>query len=210
MAYITVQDLRNEGLDESLYKDAWIIQRIRLAQAIFEKLTSKYFEVRVGETMLLDGTGHGWLPLPVPPVAVGTITSVKIDDEAIDADEYKVVLPYPDGRMNPELYRISGGWPMGVRNIELIGDFGFVDSDGGTPPVYSTPIAVQHAVKRIALLEMPKLEDTDGQRAAQVIEESLGNYSYRLSEVQTGRSLFGDSRIDDVILAFKGTKMVAI
>jgi hypothetical protein len=210
MAYLTVQDLRNEGLENPPYSNAWIMERIKLAQAAFEKLTGKYFEVRVGETMLLDGTGHGWLPLPVPPVAVGAIDSVKIDGDVLDADEYKVVMPYPDGRMSPALYYISGTWPKDVQNIEITGDFGFVDSDGGSPPVYSTPIPVKHAVKRIVLLEMPKLGDAEGQRASQIIEESLGNYSYRLSEVQSGRSLFGDDRIDDVIRLFKGTKMVAV
>jgi len=207
MAYVTVEEMIVEGVSDTLGIEPLLTERIALAQSTLELLTGRFFEKRTGLTLDLSGRGHDTLWLPIPPVTKTSITAVVADDETVDAADYRVVMPtWPDGRFNPKLIRIAGVWPKGDANIQVIGDFGFVDAtvDGLGATVYSAPPAVKRAVARIAMLELPKLGDGDAQRNRMIVQESLKDYSYRLREAQgAGAGFFDDPLIDNAIAAYK-------
>jgi len=208
--YVSVEDIRIEGLTDPPYSDGLVTERIALAQAAFERLTGQFFDAHSDYTVKLDGRGHDILWLPFPPVSVDALTSVAIvgndgTSETLDADQYEVDMPeFPDGRMNPKLLRLSGTWPKGTRNVKMIGEFGFVESDK------STPLLVKNAVKRIAIKWLPQLGDADADKADRIIEESLGDYRYRLADLSKNGGFLGDPRIDDIIRMFRKTDMATV
>ena len=207
MAYITVEDMIVEGVPDTAGIEVLLLDRIALAVSTFELLTSRFFERRTGLTLDLSGRGHDTLWLPVPPVTKTSITAVIADDVAVDAADYRVVMPtWPDGRFNPKLIKVAGIWPKGDANIQVTGDFGFVDAavDALGVTTFSAPLAVKRAVARIAMLELPKLGDGDAQRNRMIVQESLKDYSYRLREAQgAGAGFFDDPLIDNAIAAYK-------
>lgn len=199
MAYISVQDLRNEGVTDPPFADETVADRITLAQRTIENITRCFYEKREDFEVVLNGNGHNCLWLPIPPVSITAITSVTVNDTVLNADEYVVVMPqFPDGRMNPRLRKVSGSWPKGEGNITIVGDFGYVEPDGSTPP------EVIDLCKRIAVWNMPAIGDAESQKANLIIEESIKNYRYRLSEVAS-RGFFGDPRIDNVLANLRRT-----
>ena len=208
--YVSVEDIRIEGLTDPPYSDGMVAERIALAQEAFERLTGQFFNARSDYTVKLDGRGHNTLWLPFPPVSVDALTSVAIissggTSETLDADQYVVDMPeFPDGRMNPKLLRVSGAWPKGTRNIEIIGEFGFVESDK------STPLLVKNAVKRIAIKWLPQLGDAEADKADRIIEESLGDYRYKLADLSKTGGFFGDPKIDYIIRMFRKTDMATV
>ena len=196
MAYIALKDLRDEGISDPPYTDAWVTERISLAQFSIREIYGRFFEKRT-LTLTLDGRGHNTLWLPIPPVSVTAITKVTVADVEVDSADYRVIMPsFPDGRGNPKLFKIAGVWTAGESNIEVKGDFGFVEADETTPPL------IQDACKRIAVAWMPQIGDAEGQRASQIIAESLKDYSYQLNE-KTKVGLFGDPAIDNILAQFR-------
>lgn len=207
MSYITLVDLRVEGITViDQLNDEYIEGRIALAQEFIETITGRFFEAKVGHQLLLDGTGHSVLRLPIPPVnGTDAITEVKISDETLDSEYYQYPLgATPDDRFNPRLIKLSGIWPKGSFNISITGKFGFVESDE------STPILIQDLCKRIAIWGLPPIGDKSSMRESQLIEEQLGDYRYRLSDMALRGGFFGDPRIDNSIAMFKKRQIVAV
>jgi len=199
MAYIVIQDLRDEGVTDPPYSDSYVQDRIALAQSLIEELTGRFFEKKEAYVVTLDGTGHELLWLPVPPAGIDSITKVEVGGDELDADDYELLMPsVPDGRFNPKLRLLSGYWPTGKSNIVITGDFGFVDP-GETP---TTPVNIKHLCKKIAVWGLPMVGDPEAQRGGRIIQESLGDYSYRLSEISQ-RGFFGDSTVDGLLAMYK-------
>jgi hypothetical protein len=195
MAYITVQDVRNEGVAITDYDDAKVTDRIALAQSFIERVLGCFYEKRDSFVLTLDGTGHDLLWLPVPPISTTAITEILLDDVAVVSTDYRVIMPsFPDGRKNPKLKMISGWWTKGGANVQITGSFGYVDTTlvEGTP-VYSTPAEAKRLCMLITLWALPQLNDAEARRSARIVEESLGSYRYRLSEGDPG--MFGDPEI---------------
>jgi len=213
MAYITVQDMRNEGVTDPPYNDSVVENRIALAQALIERILECFFEKRDDMTFKLDGTGHDFLSLPIPPVSVSSITSVKqvVDDgneDEYEATDYEVVMdPFPDGRFDPKLRTKGGTWPKGTRNIHVTGDFGFVDDDGQGG--YTTPLEIQRLCKLITNWGLPQIADAEARRAGQIVEESLKDYRYRLDEAERS-GMFGDPEIDGIFAMYSVPAMGAL
>jgi len=149
MAYITVGDIRDEGVSDSQYTDGHIEDRITLAQEIIELLTGRFFEAREDQSFKLDGTGHNLLWFTIPPITASSISSVKIDDVEVDSDDYEFFTRMgQDWRFNPKLRMLYGIWPKGKSNIEIAGDFGFVNANTGVdPPVFDAPPLVKDLCK---------------------------------------------------------------
>lgn len=205
MAYITAQDLQNEGV-AARWQPEWLQQRIALAQQLIDQATGLFFEART-LTMQASGRGHDFLWLAVPPVKTTSITEVRVDGEIIASTGYRVVMPvFPDGRFNPKLVRLHDIWPKGDGNVEIVGTFGFVDvvaAVGETPESYVAPEAIRHVCKRIAIYELPQLGNADAQRSKQIVQESLKDYSYRLSEAISRNGVFGDPDIDNTLTNYR-------
>lgn len=196
MAYITIEDVRREGVAITDYDDPTVTDRIALAQSFIERMTGCFYEKRDAFVLTLNGTGHELLWLPVPPVSTSAITSIVVDETVLLTTEYRVVMPsFPDGRLNPKLVMIDGRWPKGTANVVVTGSFGFVDISTGEDDalVYSAPPEVKRLCALITLKCLPQLTDQDARRSEQIVEESLGDYRYRLNEGSP--EMFGDPEI---------------
>lgn len=207
MAYISIADVRAEGVSATDYDDPTVTGRIALAQSFIERIVGCFYEKRDDFVLTLNGTGHDLLWLPVPPVSITAITEILVDDVAILATDYRVIMPaFPDGRKNPKLLMIDGEWTKGTANIQITGDFGFVDVatvEGAL--VYSAPPEVKRLCLLITLWCLPILTDENARRSHQIVQESLGDYSYRLSEGTP--DMFGDPQITGLFAMLKRPAM---
>jgi len=200
MAYITVKDLHADGVSTALPKE-YLEKRIALACSVIDTLTQCFFEPQTDYEIDMEGTGHKFLFLPVPPISTSAIDSLTVDGETLDTDYYKVVMPrVPDGRLNPKIKHLTSTWTAGT-SIVVTGTFGFVEADG------SVPLMIQHACKRIVKWELPKIGDDEAQRADRIIEESLDKYTYKLGQLSTNSGYFGDRKIDNIIAMYRKPAM---
>lgn len=187
MSYCTVAEIRTRGgFSATEPSDDAIELAIARAVSHIDKVTRQFFESR-SLTVTLSGEGRADLKLPVPPIAITSVTvSVnnqdEEDDDLIDSDYYKVVMPtFPDGRMNPILRYLDGVWPDGAE-ITIVGTWGYVDDPSSTP---TTPEDIHEACILRTLIEL----DEDPDPSGGVISESIKDYSYEISESQAaGRS----------------------
>lgn len=156
MAYITVQDMRDEGFSEAAYSTPLVTKRIALATSMLEKWTGQFFEPRA-LTLTLDGgawgTANALLQLDLP---ICSITSLKLlfpdgtELDEIDPSLFKVYnrhlteqLTNPDDRKNPRIeivgsiyhpYLKLSAFPGGKMNIQIVGVFGYTDYDPTEDP----------------------------------------------------------------------------
>ena len=212
MAYISVSDLRHEGVTDPPYSTEHVEERITLACRAVDLMTGCFFEAKAAHVVTIDGPGHDYLFLPYPPTKTSSITSIETGEHAsggtnwiaVDSALYEVVLPLvPDGRFNPKVIHLTGTWPKGKRNIRVTGTFGFVESDGTT-----TPPQIRDLALRIAVWNMKKIGDEGAQRASQIIEESLKDYRYKLADPSAlAQGSFGDPKIDNLISMFRMRRM---
>jgi hypothetical protein len=164
----------------------------------------------------LDGRGHPWLHLPVPPISTSAITSVILietdkTETTYDTADYEVIMDsFPDGRFYARLKNCTGNWPKGTANIKVTGNFGFVDVlTVGEVTSYVAPAKIKRLCKLITHWGLPKIGDDGARRANQIVEESLKDYRYRLNEAaRTG--LFGDPEIDGLLALYYRPQMAAV
>ncbi len=209
MAYVTVQDLRSEGVSED-YSNEYLTARIALASAVVEHITGCYFEARENQSFRMDGTGHQYLWLPVPPADVNAVSSITVSGITADASLWEVLMPrYPDGRFYPKVRHLTSYWLKGRNNVVITGTFGFVDSDGAETPNYTTPVMIKDLVKRLAIWHLPKLSDAGAKQTGRIIKESLKDYSYELDRT-VSQGQFGDANIDNLIGRFRKTALGAL
>lgn len=209
--YISVQDLRDEGVKDPPYNDAYLLQRIGLAQSTIERLLGLYFERRNSQTFRLAGRGHDTLRLQVPPVTVDSITSVTLDGVVIESTEYFVDMPdFPDGRLTPKLIRVGDIWSEGAQVI-LQGDFGFVDWTTGATPEPVCPDLVKALCARIAVYYLTPAGDMTAQRAGSLKREKLKDYEYEMrDDASRGSGLFGEPDIVDILRHFKPPRITTV
>lgn len=153
--YITVQQVRDEGITATIASDPKVLSYIRIWQEILERACRQWFESR-SLTMLLNGNDSDTLFLGIPII---TLTSLKINgsDTALEATYYKVYSEKgsPDYRRNPKISLISDElrdiytaplttgrlkFYKGKKNQEVKGTFGFIEPD----------VAAQGAIQFVA------------------------------------------------------------
>lgn len=207
MAYAVIQDLRNEGVSETEYKDAWCQYRLDLAQAYIERrLSPLFFERRNAQSYKFDGNGKQIIYLPVPPISDDAITEVSISDDILDSDYYDVDAD-PD---IPRLIRTGGVWTEGLRNIKITGDFGFVEWTTDEIPLAVTPKLVKQLTVQIAIYDIKKESENTSSKDDRIIEEEKGDYRYKLQELSTTGGDFGDKRIDNKFGMFRKILIMSV
>ena len=214
MAYITVDDLRAEGVTDPPYCNKHLESRITLACSQVELCCGQFFEPRANHELVIDGRGHDTLFLPYPPTTESSITKIEHASRSqggttwieVDVTDWETVMSqFPDGRWNPKVVKLVGDWLKGTRNYRLTGTFGFVESDGET-----TPPGIKELTTRIAIWNMPTIGDVSAQQAYRIVEEELDKYRVKLSDATKGGGMFNDSNIDRLITMFKPRRMRSV
>ncbi len=206
MSYCTIEDLRSEGFTEEDFTDEALALLIEQSGKLIDKITGQFFEPRT-MTIRLDGRGGQNLLLPL--FLIGD-EIIKVDNEVLNQDEYILYNRfYPDDdRHYPKIYRAKK-WPAGKLNIEITGNFGYVEED------LSTPKDIKRAAMKLAVSYFPLLSDKTAQeeKALQglVISETTDGHSYSLSaealtNIQSG-ALTGDSEVDAILRTYTRPKL---
>lgn len=216
MALVTLQEVRDEGYTNPPFTDARVNVAIERVTQYIEKLTNNFFDVRT-LTLNLDGNGAAFLPLP--PVV--SITSVTIDGELIDADEYEVynrhlfgLTQLPNDQSNPKVQfkRERQYWrrrrpvtadylrkfTKGYQNVEVVGKFGFRDYNSSEPDPANPEGSVPSSVKVAALLLIRRfLEEGDSPfsrdawKGHHTVERQTRNQKERYGGVMMTGKVFG-------------------
>ena len=142
--YVTVQQLRDEGITATIAADAKVLDAIRTWQEILDRACRQWFESRT-LTLLVDGSDSDTLFFGVPIIS---ITHLKLNGAttALDTDLYRVYSSrsYPDDRHNPRIKLIGDElrdiytaplsygrlkFLLGRQNQEIKGAFGYIEDN---------------------------------------------------------------------------------
>lgn len=146
--YITIQDVRDEGLSAADYPDDRVLAYIETWQAFLDRACRQWF---VPKAIILeaDGTDSDTIHTGVPIIAIDYV-KLNGDTAELNTDYYKVYnsIVYPDDRRNPRIKLVmeenrsiytqplTDGqlkFRKGRKNQIISGTFGFVEEDGSTP-----------------------------------------------------------------------------
>lgn len=156
--YITVQDMRDEGVPTSV-PDALLERRIALASRMVEAATGRLFGAR---TMVarVNGTGSATLYLRDPIIDV---VSLGYGDTVFDVADYTVYnrhltegMTSPDDRSDPRIDLLGGWFPRGKQNVIVDGVFGYTDPTASNP-YGKVPDLIVHVTKLLVIREMDKM-----------------------------------------------------
>lgn len=158
--YISISDVRDEGLLEADYSDAKVLSYIETWQSFLERACRQWFLPR-SMTFLIDGTDSDALHFGVPIIDISYVKINGSTDE-LDTSLYKVYNRRDDfkDRWNPRIKLVNSVYRTdiytspdtgrrlifrkGRQNQEVSGTFGFVEGTNKTTP---------HLIKR-ALLKL--------------------------------------------------------
>ena len=170
MAYITILDIRDEGITVEEAADLRVTKIITQEQARIDRICGQWFEERE-LTLKLDGEDSDTIHLSVPIIEV---TSLKINgtESALDPDQYVVYdsRTIPDDRKNPRIKLKrerrrgmgetvwlgeidSHRFAKGYRNQEVVGKFGYLESDD------STPEEIKYALKKLVIRKLKSMAE---------------------------------------------------
>lgn len=189
--YISVQDMRDEGVTESEASDARLITAIRLAESYIERVTGRWFYPRLLE-LRLDGKRSEVLEVGPPIISIDSIKMLYepvvggYTYESVDVDSTRVYnrhltqgLIDPDDREAPKIvfedfdWQTIARWWKGNQNVVLGGRFGYTvlgphDSIGETSPgsqvplsYGQTPLEIEDVAKRLVVRWLPLRGDLD-------------------------------------------------
>lgn len=196
MSYCTVEDLRAEGVSEEDYSDEQLEELIAASCEFIDRVTGQFFELRT-KSVKLDGRGGQNLVLPV---FLFEAYSVSVNREEID--DY-VLYNRMEDRPYPKIFRCAG-WPRGRLNVEVFGQWGYVEEDGFTPP------AIRRAAMKLALYHFPALTNVDAleENAIRglITSETTDGHSYALSNEAvsslSSEAITGDAEIDRILKSY--------
>ncbi len=193
MSYCTVEDLRAEGVSEEDYSDEQLEELIAVSCDFIDRVTGQWFELRT-KSIRFDGREGQNLVLPV---FLFEAYSVKVGCEEID--DY-VLYNRMEDRTYPKIFRCAG-WPKGRLNVEVSGQWGYVEEDG------FTPYAIKRASMKLALYNFPALSDSEAQEEKAIrgllVSETTDGHSYMLSDSAVAEAysgaITGDAEIDGIL-----------
>lgn len=184
-SYCSITDIRAEGIPESVISDTDLQIKLNRASRRIDRVTGNFFAPK-GATIRVDGRGDRRLTLGMPIIS---ITAVRIVDGAggttdVDSMLYRVAnrhltenLTNPDDRFDPHIQyigtqgrgvvndiyiRSAGGrrWPIGHKNIEIEGFWGFTDWNASNPQGV-TPEEIARACAIMTVKDIPDLADPE-------------------------------------------------
>ena len=160
MSYCGIADLRAEGVTEEQMTDEQASQLIDLVCGYIDRVTGQWFEPR-RKTVKLDGRGGQVLKLPVFLI---NSDEIRVDD--IPIDDYVLFnrISPEDDRNYPKIYRRTK-WPRGIQNIQIDGEWGYIEEDG------TTPLLIKRAAIKLCLYNFPALGDAEAQEEKDLREK---------------------------------------
>jgi len=163
MAYITLAQVRSEGLKAADFPDGKVNAAIARSCALLDRLTGQWFESRA-VTATLDGNGTDTLFLPVPVISV---TSLYVNGDftnALDSESYAVYngrQEPSDHRSNPMIKLVKSTdifapfedpqtpvFSAGRQNQRIVGAFGYLEADD------TTPLPIQRAAMILTIRDL--------------------------------------------------------
>ena len=170
--YCSVDDIReyDTSITEASYPNASVTASIEMAVRVIDKETRQWFEPR-DAIFTLTGNGINDLVFPVPAIE---ITSVSIDGEEIDSDNYKI---FKSGtQVNRFLRNTYDVWPRDSE-IEITGRFGLVE-----PITESVPPEAKRLCMILTVMLLKKQNDELSYKS-----ERFKDHSYEMAD---GQELF--------------------
>lgn len=159
--YATIQDIRDEGVPDTVYSDTRVNHAIELASRYIERVTGRWFEART-RTFRVKARNTGVCFLEHPIVSVSAINIVSgrgadMDRDEVDLEDVLVFnrhltqgLMEPDDRDAPRLEfenlrgleypgrtglgRTDAEFPHGSQVVEVTGRFGYTELSIGDEP----------------------------------------------------------------------------
>ena len=161
MGYCTQTDVeRYLNYTFSQNPDPLITDLITRATAIIDQYCKRDFNQHTDQTEYYDGDGTYWIFLKHIPVI--SVSSVYIDDDLVDSDEYVVLTEQGAIRRKEKI------WPIGVANIKVTYTYGYA----------SVPDAIKDACTRLVVNMFLKTERWDELKGAQGISIAGINVNY--------------------------------
>ena len=200
--YVTVADMRAEGVIEAQASDERLQALITEASQIIDTATGWFFAPRE-YSYQLDGRGTPTLDLPVP--------LIRLDSLAVHGHEVpqSALLtsgaPVQPGFDGPYItFRHGRRFPRGRKNVAISGLWGYTEHDGS--PTGRTPLEIRRACMMLIMRLLPPLADTDATEDARnrwrVIEERTRDQSYKLDRAAPG-PFTGDPDTDRILLRYR-------
>ncbi len=202
--YVSVQDMRDEGVTEKRASDARLQAAIEEASQTIDGFTGRFFEARPLR-LRFSGRQTSTLASAVPLIQVNEMA---INGQRLREDVSRLLLPTAPvlaGQFPEDLVLQDGRiFPAGCLNIEIEGLWGYTELDGSAHG--RTPLDIKRVCKMLVLHNIPKLADDDAVGEAihrwRIVEERTRDQSYKLAPIAAGR-LTGDATIDNVLLRYR-------
>lgn len=223
MALVTVADIRAEGLTETrepTATDDVLEAAADLATEYINTITRQRFLPTVfgaDAPLLLDGTGTQLLHLPLPVIALTSVSEAGNSVALTDLTVYN--RSFPDDRWNPKIAKktatlggrvdaiLGGGgmfgpptttstaiWYPGRLSVALVGTFGFCEPDGLSPPPLIKKTALRLVMRYWRTLADP--QEPEDSSNARVMHETSDRHSYTLGGLIASAGLTGVPVID--------------
>lgn len=220
--YCTIQNVRDDGWDASVYSDEKVQLAIHGASAAIDRMTRQWFEPRYLRSVF-NGAKIDKIFMQVPLIAVSSIEIDGIEQDLTSFLIYNRHLTHgitnPDDRADPHIAWGEGREHVDIRRLygaarfdkarksvsvfgisgytELgVGDYaGETVPDSQIPYSYgSTPIMIARAALKLAIMYMQTFEDADEAiMRRRIISEKTRDQSYTLASPSSSESGFGIS-----------------
>jgi hypothetical protein len=201
-SYLSVADIRAEGVTTSMASDAQVTTAIADASRRAEMAARTWWEART-KTLYVNGNDRPDLDLDYPLIA---ITSLSIDGSAVTGT---LLRPDPVSGLSFRIVCPAGRvFPRGDNNIVIVGSWGHVDVSG-TSPV--TPADVKWALKRWTyLLLAPVTDDDQAAERRMLTATNEGVFGRSRSRGPMLAPISGDPEVDRIITSYRRPRVAVI
>jgi hypothetical protein len=224
VAYVSVSDVRNEGLtDTTKYPDPRVEQLITIWSAYVDRACRQWFEARTLDARL-DGNDSDTLFLPVPVIELTALYLNGDFSSPADPSRYFVYngRSLPDDRQNPRVKLLSQDYRdifrsrvygqkfvRGKQNQRLVGSFGFVEQDGSTPEL------IKRAVIKLVISNAPTVAEKQGESGPVAFEMTDGHSiqyvtAEKLGFKSSGFAVTKDAEVDQILSMYRAPIGMAV
>lgn len=219
---VGLQDIRDEGVDETELSDARAIKLSQDWQAWFERMTGNFFTEKAS-IVDFDGDGSRLLQLPIPIITVNNLYVNGDFNNAVATTTYAVYNgrgPVRDDRRNPRIKLVrntsqdifsrstyGGVFTIGDLNQRVDGVWGHTEEDGSAPD----PVKRAILILIIATKEYLGDGELDQLKFGKIIEEVTDRHRIEYSDLYNrlkAWSVTGISEVDMALAAYRAPMRV--